>query len=587
MYLFNIIYLFLFLIKLFFFLLCFNTNYIKKIYLICNQINQKAINYTREIKNFKLSITKSLIPTIKIDSLYTNINYLIFQKPKKFILWKSLRITDDYKKLNSLIFSVTKFNVYIKFLKINYQTRISLKIYGLNILKLKKTDFIRVKIQMIKIYFDNKFFGKIEKIRVTIKPDKPTIYINSVNILFTKSLLDEYFVDFLKNIIQLVSSDEKSEFPNFMIKQFCMNVYLNNYIRINSRNITIEQNILNIYKTDLRIWKKKSIWIDNINFGLLETTKKPKIENIRLRLFKSTGDKLYKSLIVLRKRFMPIIPKYRIKKFKKKELVVHPNYIHSLNKNEICVSNRSERDIIIDEYLDIINEFIIKFNIYIINLEIKLSYDDGTIIAENIKYTHTEKKNILSFKSWKFYRKNITFIEKNDDENKNFTINFNKKILNILPYNMNIYFDLFWFKKMGSILKNNISRLGHVFYSKFYSYNKGYVYEVFRVDSFSANFNYKKTKKKILSLLGGNKTQILNYLDVEDINILLNNVDICYPRDWTYVAKKISKVYRNSIYNNNFKSIVSKISNENVSNVLYIRKNWKYFKKKIFNTIDK
>ena len=586
MFLINMIYLFLFFIKLLFFLLCFHTKYIKQISLICSQINRTASNYTTEIKNFKLSITKSLIPTIKIDHLSTNINYLIFQKPQKFILWQSLRIMEDYKKINALIFNVTKFNIYIKFFKINYQTRISLKIYGLNILKLKKTDFIRVKIQTIKIYFDNKFIGKIKKIRVTVKPDRPTIYVDNVNILYTKSLLDEYFVDFLKKIVQLVSSDEKPDYPNFMIKQFCMNVYLNNYIRVNSRNITIEENILNIYKTDLRIWKKKSFWIDNINLGLLDVTKKPKIENIRVRLFKSTGDKLYKSLIVLRKRFMPIIPKHRIKNFKKKELVIHHNYIHSLNNNEICVSNRSERDIIIDKYLTIINEFIINFNIYIINLEIKLSYDDGTILAENIEYTHTKKKNILSLESWKFYRKNITFIEKNDNENNNFIINFNKKILNILPYNMNIYFDLFWFKKMGNILKNNISRLGHVFYSKFYSYNKGYVYEIFRVDSFSANFNYKKTEKKILSLLGGNKTQILNYLDVEDINILLNNVDICYPRDWAYIVKKISKVYRNSIYNNNFKSIVSKISNENVSNVVYIKKNWKYFKKKIFNTIE-
>tara|TARA_B110000208_G_C11756016_1_gene425200 strand:- start:1540 stop:1878 length:339 start_codon:yes stop_codon:yes gene_type:complete len=110
------------------------------------------------------------------------------------------------------------------------------------------------------------------------------------------------------------------------------------------------------------------------------------------------------------------------------------------------------------------------------------------------------------------------------------------------------------------------------------------VYESFRIESFSAVFNYQKTKRDFLALITGHKSQLLNYIEIEDLNILLNEVSICYPKDWHSIIQKIGKIYKTSIYENNIKSIITKISGEGISSVVYLKKNLQYLKNKIINT---
>ena len=271
---------------------------------------------------------------------------------------------------------------------------------------------------------------------------------------------------------------------------------------------------------------------------------------------------------------MPITPKHYKKHFPTQDIPVNKNYLQLLDKNnEISKMSITNRDTIIQTYLTTINNFITQFQISIINLEIKLSIDDGIIRGENIVFSNNKSLSIISIKSWEFSRKNTLYISKQESDSERFIIKFNKNIINIIPYKMNLYFDVFWFKKMSVNITKNINRLGNLFYSNFYIYNKGYV------------FNYKKTKKDFLALITGHKSQLLNYIEVEDLNILLNEVSICYPKDWESIIKKISKTYKISIYENNIKSLITKVSGEGISSVVYLKKNLKYLKNKIINTL--
>jgi hypothetical protein len=99
--------------------------------------------------------------------------------------------------------------------------------------------------------------------------------------------------------------------------------------------------------------------------------------------------------------------------------------------------------------------------------------------------------------------------------------------------------------------------------------------------------NYKKTNKNLKSLLEGNSIELLNYIDVSDLNILLGEVILSYPKDWGYIIHKIGGVYKKSIYNSNFKSIVTKISGERTASVLFLKDNLKYLKKKFVNSLKK
>ena len=348
-------------------------------------------------------------------------------------------------------------------------------------------------------------------------------------------------------------------------------------------NIVFENSILHLSKIKIKIWKKDSIWIDNFKINILDKIKNPIIGNIRIRLFYSTSDKLYKTLIILRKKFFPIAKRPVKQKYKKQAFVINNNYISTIPPKPAKVIDDANM-LIIDKYFTSINSFIVNYKLTIVNLVIKFSYKYGEICAENLEYKVNKNYNILSVDNWKFYNKQTIFIQKHTEDDSKFYIKFNKHVTHIIPYKMDIYFECFYYKNMGIIFKQNIERINNLFYSSYYIYNKGYVYELFHIDSFMGILNYKKTDKNFRALIGGNRLEILNYIDVHDLNILLNEVKVSYPKDWNDIVQKISSVYNKSIYNSNFRSIVTKISGEKTASVLFMKDNLKYLKKKLVNT---
>ena len=539
------------------------------------------------IDKLRLVLNNNYFPSISINYLEYHINNLNAMKTSKinFELWSnSGDLARIYERVSNISSNFILFNLFIRVVRVYYSPDLYLDIYGFNIFKLTKGDVcIRLKIKTIKVYYLKSFVGKVHNFKVTFRPEK-TIYCDAINILFNRVLLDNNFLDIMGEIYKILNSDNGDSIPNIMVKQFNMNIYLHNYIAVKLTNFVFENTILHLAKIKIKIWKKDSIWADNIKINILDKQKRPIIENIRVRLFHSTSDKLYKSLIILRKKFISITKRPIKQTYKKQEFVINNNYIHA-TPDETAQIIGDVDNIIIDEYIALINRFASTYKLTIVNLVIKLSYKYGEIYAENLEYKVNENYNILTIHNWKFYNKQSIFIKKHPDDNSNFCIKFNKTTTCISPYRMHVYFDFIYFKHMCSIFKTNIERLNNLFYSSYYIYNKGYVYEHFQIDSFVGVLNYKKTHKNFRALLEGNSVELLNYIDITDVNILLNEVKISYPKNWDDIIHKIAAVYKGSIYNGNFKSIITKISGEKPASLLFIKDNLKYFKRKIINSV--
>ena len=569
------------------------TNLITSVVAIKNKRVQLTISDLYYTNNYldKLSVTlnSNYFPSISVNYLEYHINNIpVSEKSKiKFELWSNNeRLLNSFKGVNNMCNNFVLFNLFIRTARIYYSSDLYLDMFGINFFKLAKNDeFIRLKVNNIKVYYLNSFIGKIHNLKITFRPGK-TIYCDQISLLFNKVLLDDHFLDIMKRGYNFINSGECNEIPKIMVKKAKVNIYLHNYISIKFNNFIFENSLLHLGKIKVKIWKKDSIWVDNFKINISDTHKKPIIENIRVRLFDSTSDKLYKTLIILRKKFISTArkpPKYA---YKQQEFVVNNNYIKALNSEPTEIAD-IDTNIIIDEYLTLLNSLVINYKLVIINLVIKLSYEYGEIYAENLKYTINEEHNILAINNWRFCNNDTVFIRKHMDDNSEFYIKFNKTTTHIVPYKMFIYFDLIYFENMCRILNKTIERFNNLFYSSYYIYNKGYVYEHFHIDSFLGVLNYKKSNKNFKSLLEGNSIELLNYIDITDLNILLGEVVLTYPKDWDYIIRKLSACYKKSIYNSNFKSIVTKISGEKTASVLFIKDNFKYFKKKLVNSFTK
>ena len=548
----------------------------------------KDIYYKNNTIDFmKVTINNKLFPSMYINYLEYRINKLTIpaEPQTKFKLWQSSNnLNYILQCTNTKISDIGLFNLFMRYTKIYYSSELYFDIYGINIFKLSKDqEFIKLKITNIKIYYLNRFVGKINNIKITFK-EKKTIYFYKINILINKILIDHYFIEAVNKIYTFFTSSKSKILPRLMVHKMNINIYLHNYILLKLNNFVIEDSILHIAQAKVKIWKKDSIWIDNLKMDILNKEKKPVIENIKLRLFQSTSDKLYKTLIILRKKFIPLTKKNIKQNYQKKVIVINNNYLKNIKEpTEELINN--ENCTIINEYFNLLHLISDEFKLIIINMTIKFNPDYGEIYVENLEYITNEEYNIMAINYWKFYYKKTIFIEKHLDEKKKFYIKFKKESIYITPYKMNIYFDFFYFKNMCTILKKNIERINNLFYSNYYIYNKGYVYESFHIESFLGILNYKKTEKNFKALISGNSIELINYINIADINLLLNEVHIYYPNDWNNIVNKIAHVYKKSIYNNNFKSIITKISGENTASLIYIKHNFKYIKNKVINSI--
>ena len=556
----------------------------RSVVFLCDYLDSNHMS----LDGIQLKLSNSLVASVKIARLSSKL--WIPPRPKKtdapaFELWVSPNkdLGGTFRNFNKLIHRSNRFNSFIGVWTITCSDELKVVIHGVNVFKLNNQEFIKLKLKSIKLYYLKKCIGSVKDLKVTLKSSK-TIYIKRLHMLFNKGLINEYIINLVKKMLAFYKNQPPGILPKLMVEDAKINIYLHNYLCFTIKDFVIENDLLHLAKIKIKIWKKDSLWIDNFKINILEPDISPMIEKIRLRLFNSTGDKLYKSLIILRKTFLPINRnQISLKNPQYIPLEADYNYLNNItNDDPISLVKCDE---IIDNYLALIHKFIPNYQFKIVNFIIKISYDYGSLYLNNLIYKKNDENTVISVNNWKYYNDTTNFISKNDGPSSCFNIEFSKKFLKVSPYNMDIYFDVFYFTNMLKILQHTIERINNIFYSNYYVYNKGYIYEHFQIDSFLTNLNYKKTEKNISALLSGKRLEYLNYIDISDLNLVFDDVVMSYPKDWDNISSKVGKAYRSSIYNNNFKHIVKKIYGKKSASVIYLKDNFNYVRNKLQGAI--
>ena len=84
------------------------------------------------------------------------------------------------------------------------------------------------------------------------------------------------------------------------------------------------------------------------------------------------------------------------------------------------------------------------------------------------------------------------------------------------------------------------------------------VFDMFYLCSFRSLFTYSPDSVDLTSLLLGNYVEIINLLDLSNMDIILKDNTISYPKDFNFIFKYLIKNIVEDVIDNNFESIVNK-----------------------------
>ena len=553
-------------------------------------------------KDISLQITRRFESIIKIKDLKLILNK-INNTPtdtSEEICWKNnyYNLDKDIENLGIIKKQLSNIHIIIYSLELYYERDNDFKVYmsNISIQRHRDNDDIIIQLGRIKIYYKGLFIGSLNKTLFKIKDDgtgliRKFIDIRKINInLFTKILFNN-FIDRLYEIYEDVSVEGSEPLPYCNISSIRINVYLLNYIQLNCKNVMINNETFKIDYLLGKIWKKDSIWLNDLIVHLNDEHR-PEIKHLRIRLFTSTSDKLYKSFIILRKKFYPIHE--RPKNVKQVPLFPHNNIVSSYIQD--MLSKHHTENIYKNEHVDITNadidnKYVIELSniamrtkLFIKFIQIDLSYDGGKIVADEVSINTDDIYNYMYITNWVFYKQKKKYISKyNSDSSEQCIFKFNNDVMDITPYKLIIFLDTKQYSYSFNIIKDNIARLTQLFSSNFYYYNRGYIFERFYMRSFYAGFSYKKRSMKMGKLIEGNKMQLLNCLKINDLDLILKEVNIFYPINWDQVIKKIISVYAHSIYEYNIDSIIKKVAGPKAATIINLKRDFKSLRKKIKN----
>lgn len=557
-----------------------------------NRFSFKTTNlvYNSPIYEFNIDIFEFICTTLWHRSIKINkaaITIKEYSSIPKTQYWNTSYMNQlrDIEYIDQQIKNLLPTSATIKHLDITMDT---FKIYCYRICTKKNKTKREVAVGKMKIYFKGAHLATISKVNMSFYADcrAPTIHIKDINILLSLKHIDNNILQSLNELLY-PDPDTPPIYPKLFIGHIRANIYIHNYTQLNITAIVLEHSILTCKLLDIIVWKKKVIWVNNFQLNISDRILEPTISNMRIRLLHSTSDKLYKTLIILRKRFfkLPSLPK---KKIIIKEPSTPINLLfmkrlhHPIQATTVPVVRVHDRTVI-DNFFNVPGH--IKFRMNISHTRINTG-SDNQFILKHLTFVKTNDSaeyiiNNFSFKN----RHGEEYITKADLPDKTFRIVFGDKSIELYPYKCRLLLDTQAFADSLGIIHHNMERLTQLFYSKFYTYKSGYIFERFYIHSFYILFNYNKTHINFKKLLFGNKRQLLNLMNIDDLSILLEEVNIRYPYDWKNIMTKIRSTYEQSMHIYNREAIIKTVYGETVNTIINIKPNIECIARKIKSII--
>jgi hypothetical protein len=530
--------------------------------------NQVLVNYitfgeTIYFKSLNMKLVKFIInmdtkiPICKINEI--NIHPKIFNIhtiADLFSVWAN-HLSNTLKTVaifNNLYDELCKFAILeIKYTIVHFEC-FRIKISNIKVFKNKNKT--RLFANKLDIYYNDSYICSVNKIKLS-----HDAHNGNINIFATKMLIiiKNYILKFnivndINNILNKFEFNKEGLSPNIYVDKISVQFLIHNHTIFNLQKFIHENKIIK-FDGVIKIWKKEIFWIKQCTYNL---SKKTIIaNNIRIRLFKSTADKLFKT-------FRPIYKKYYNKKTPKLKSVfnkitnVEPNhsYFNSLDKD----SSNNKPNILSKFAVDYNNNYMklqVDSDSYdllqIATLTIDFQDNNGSFIYKDFTYSNIKDGLRVTASKWLFKKNKIIYLDSVDNKSK-FIVEYQYNSLSIYPYKLYLNLDLDIFSQTFGMFTTSIGRIVDIFV--IHRLHKNYIYDKFYIDSCRIIFSYQTKNLQFFNLIAGKYSELINILELNNMDFILQPISLTYPKDFSFILSNLINKLLEDIVENNFETLI-------------------------------
>ena len=541
----------------------------KNLTVLINQITSISSEYFDKISlnfiKFSLNINNP-IPQLYISNINYHIKLLEIKKFKNlFKIWNNSdkSTITNIKLFDDLISRINQY-ILIRIDNINFEYK-NFRIICLSVKVTKNNNKTRIYIKKIKIYYNDYYIGFIRDFKFSYDSitKKTNIYSQYLVIFISNLFLKYDIMCKFKEIYNLFDTNSDSKLPNTFFKKIIIRISINNHISFILDDSIIENNIVKC-NLIIKVWKKDICWMKQCIINLISNNFE--VKNVRLRLFKSTADKIYKTFRPIYKQYLSdikckskiITPKKFIKDSIIKPKFINNNYLSSISvlNNEVLTKKNINSILLFnDNYLDKFNQT--NTNIFTIT-KCTIDFKDlkSSFILQNLKLDRIISGIQIAATRWQFINQNTIYFDKyNSSDNTKFIIEYKDSCLYLYPYPIYINISPPIYCKTFSRFTEFISRMNDIFSIKKKT-NCNYTHELFYIHSTRILCNYTPQKIKLDLLFSGKYSELINILTLENLDLIITEINIRYPKNGSYILNGIINNILDDIFRNNFDEII-------------------------------
>lgn len=536
----------------------------KKILSIDNLKFKKSKYYNFfEIQNLRIPISiNNLYPVFQIKKIEIKLNNFEITN-NNFKKWNLIdELTSKLiDKLDKLIYEITNmFIINLDYLKIEYDDFV-FKIQNLVIIKNRlKTSFF---ISKICIFFEENYIAKIQNVKINYTENikKTSFFSKKIMLFINDKLLYLPIIPKIKKIINEFDNEQKSQICIFIPKIY-IQFQLTNHISITFNKLVFENDKIH-FNFKVKVVKKDIFWGSNLQLSLFDN--KLTIECLRLRIFKSSGNKIKTVLKRLLKIFKNV-KKKNIKINRIKTLKINYNYLQNEDQSQVndfdfrnnyikkC-SNENNLDL---SYISKKNKDQILGKVNIGEFKIKFEKVDTNLNCKKMNFIQTDTKCKIDFEKIQFFKSNLRLCE-TIEPNDFFTVIFTNNNLIINPKKIYLNLNTKLYDQTLSLLGLFIQDIKNSFQKNSQNQNN-YIFETFKINSFKALFSYDNNNINYSNLIKGKYLELINILDLTNINLLFSDIYMTYPKTGKHLLQFILNSLFQDVLKKNFKNVIKNTS---------------------------